>query len=218
MSLPKSPLEICNLALDKVGQAPISSVETPRTGTETLLARHYDATRQELLREHPFNFSVRTITLNRVGAAPGSRYADSYLIPKGMLRIQVVGPDTWNQITDFNVQDDPDGNTVILCNNSGAQTLEFTGVFDIVDVTKWDALFRKCMVLALALAVCYAITKSNSAWARLDKELKENLPGAVSVDGQEQPPEVIERNSFIEARLGGDYCRDQRYTDLRIIP
>lgn len=215
MSLPKAPVDICNLALDKVGQAPITSIDPPRTPTETLMARHFDQVRQELLREHPFNFSERTTTFKRTGDAPGSRYADKYLIPKGICRINVLGPDTENRITNFHIQDDPDGNTVILCNNDGAETVEATCQFDITDVSKFDAGFRKCFVLALAQAVCYQITKSNSTWNRLDRELKESLPTMISVDAAEQPPEVIERNSFIESRLQGTDYRDQRYTDLR---
>lgn len=231
MGAPTSPIHICNMACDKIGEAPITSISPGTTDTELLFARHYDAVRQELLREYVFNFSVRTITLTRVGDAPGTRYRDAYLIPKGLMREVCVGPDNDFRILDFKIQDQVDGSAVLLLNNNmdmidpntqmpvPSPTLEFTGCFDITDVTKWDSQFRKCMVLALAVATCYQITKSNNTFRRLDAEFDKALPAAVSVNGQEVPPERIERSRFIEARLRlGTPGVASPYTDLRDLP
>lgn len=222
MAIPASPVEICNLALDKVGQDAISSLSgNDLTPTEALMARNYDPVRQELLREYVFNFSVRTVSLTRVGDAPGTRYADAYAVPNGHIRTCVVGPDTPDsRILDYAIQDMANGSKIILCDNGGAASLEYTACWDITDVNKWDSQFRKCMIISLALAVCYAITKSNTAWKRLSEELNAALPSAVSVDGQEQPPERIEVSRFLSARqtlMGSNDGVASRYTDLRNI-
>lgn len=215
MSLPAAEIDICNMALDKVGQAPISDIRPGTTSTELLCGRHYDHERQELLREYIFNFSVRTVMLTRVGDAPGTRYDDAYLLPKGMLRLLCVGPDTTERIEDYDIQDTEDGSTVVLCNYDGAATMEFTGAWDIADVSKWDSKFRKCMILKLAIAVCFQITKSNTTWERLNKELNAELPAAVSIDGQENPPERLETSNFLDARENLYTGISGRYTDVR---
>ncbi len=205
-----SPVDICNKALDKVGEAPITSLEAGISPTGDLCARHYDDVRQELLREFVWQFARRTMMFQYVGPAQGTRYKDAYQFPKDVLRLCYVGTDkNTERQHDYTIEDDPRYGKVLMVNyaalvvgsNSPATNLEVTVVVDMPEVSKWDSQFRKCMTLAMALAVCYTITKSNSTWERLSKELSLSLPAAVSADGQEHPPERDESSRFIQARL-----------------
>jgi hypothetical protein len=92
MSTPSSAVDICNLALDRVGQLPISSILNPQTVSEDICARHYDATRRKKLRQYIFNFSKRDTTLIKASNAPvHPQFATAYTIPNDLLRLHTLG-------------------------------------------------------------------------------------------------------------------------------
>jgi hypothetical protein len=111
---PNGAIQICNLALDVVGQAvPINSIDAPVTDTEFLLSRHYDQCRQETLREYPWHFATAMAQCTRVGT-PLSDYRDEYQLPSDFIRLLSVG----GQIEEWQRQDYRINGQTILINNS----------------------------------------------------------------------------------------------------
>ena len=92
MPAPASPVDICNLALDRIGQASITSIDAPQTTQEDVMARHYDQTREEILREYIFNFSRKTVLLTPTTTAPAiPGYPNVYALPADFLRKLTLG-------------------------------------------------------------------------------------------------------------------------------
>lgn len=83
-----SDVEICNMALGRVGVAhEISSLDEESTEAEQC-NRFYAAARDRLLRRYPWQFAQRYYTLELVAEDPNDDWAYSYRYPSTCLRIQ----------------------------------------------------------------------------------------------------------------------------------
>lgn len=200
MAIPTAPIEMACIALDLLGEAPISSLETPTRPAESIVARHFDFTRQSLLREYVWNFAKKRATCMREAAAvPDFDYTDAYKVPSDFLRFLPFdeSPDSSLFAKDY----DFTGQHILL-NNGTAASIQIRYIADVTDVTKWDSMFKEVFALKLALNVAYAFAKSEAIVKRLNDLYTLTLPGAVSIDGQERPPKRIENSRLIRARRG----------------
>ena len=92
MSQPTASVDICNLALDAIGQLPISSILNPTTQTEDICARQYDPTRRQVLREFIFNFARKTTQLVKTANAPTHpEFVNGYSLPNDFIRLLTLG-------------------------------------------------------------------------------------------------------------------------------
>jgi hypothetical protein len=173
----------------------LTSVDAPVTPAEAVAARWYDMTRRSLLRRHPWNFAVMRATLARNSTAPGFGYADAYDLPANFVRhIEILGSDMRTPVTDYEIE-----NGQILCDNSGG-ALYVRYLYDITVVSKFDALFVDVLALEIALRICRKITGNNDLIPGIKEILKDLVSDAFSVDGQERPPQRIERSNWKAAR------------------
>lgn len=205
MPAPTSPVEICRLALDYVGErANITSIENPENVNELRLARHYDLTRQNLLREYIWNFSRTETTLARVGDG-GFDYQDRFLMPNDCLRLIKMGT-RLAPIRVYNIN----GRDILInlrpTNElTSVNALELRYVKDVTDVSLFDTLFVKLLALQLAVNISYAISEKRSQVEMINGLLKQELPKAVSVNSQEKKPMRRDRSRWLDARYYGDY-------------
>ena len=80
MSAVTSELEIYNLALSRIGQDTLSSVdESSKAGR--LCRLHYALLRDAVLRAHPWNFAMRRVELAQVTFTPAFEYDYAYALP-----------------------------------------------------------------------------------------------------------------------------------------
>lgn len=204
MGLPTSAVDVCNMALDFIGQAQISSIEAPTRQSEIIVARHYDQVRRELLREWVWNFAytLGTASLDTDIEIPFD-YKNAYLLPNDCVRfISMEGDSEIDRATDYQIS-----GRHIYYDGDDAASINVRYVRDVTDVTLWDDLFRKIVVLKLALNLCYPFSKSKSDTERINSLLTLELKGAISIDGQERPPRRREKSRVISARRllnGGD--------------
>lgn len=68
--------QICNLAFDRIGEAPCTDIATDGTPSANLATRHYLQTVQELLMSHRWNFATKRTILEPTQVTP-SALADS---------------------------------------------------------------------------------------------------------------------------------------------
>ena len=210
MAAPNCAIDICNLALDYLGQAPsIASIDPPASDIESLMARHYDACRQEVLRMHPWHFATKQIMCTRIGT-PLSDYRDQYQLPADFIRLLSVGgtQEEW-QRHDFRLN----GKTILINNElpiglnpsilnpaPSAATILIRYIYDCTDINQWDACAKKMLAHVIAIDVGYQITKQEDVVARLTKLLAQLIPDAYAVDGQENTPKRIEVSNIITKR------------------
>lgn len=192
-----SAVDICNLALDFLERAPITSIETPSNATEELMARWYDTTRKQALRKHPWNFATKRIQLAPNATAPNFGYSKQFTLPSDYIRIKypatsVVVGDSPLPASAYSVE----GNSILIGEASTEDTniLNLVYVSDFETVTKMDANFVMFFAALLASNVAYKVTQSNQTVQRMQQLVDKYEAEARSMDGQENPPRRIERS------------------------
>ncbi len=221
MPAPTSPIEICRLALDAIGEkGKIASIEIPENKLEVLLARHYDVTRRALLREYMWNFARHQVTIARTGDGDGY-YQDRFLLPSDCVKIIRFGskyckiqPGCYDlRERDLYVNPIPPN---YLYTDGVSNGLRFDYIRDYTDVSKFDALFVKLFYLQLAADISYGLSLERNQVALMVEQVKLELPKAISVNSQENPPVRVMRSRWAEAHADygppGIYStRDQLY-------
>ena len=201
-------VEACNLALARIGQAPISSIESPTTWVEELCALHYPTIRRARLRgPRVYNFAKKYAQLtvdSSVTPAFGS-FTSAFGLPNDFLRLLTLGDHTVGDPKDSRLFDVV-GRYIYTADEDEADTLNISYVFDETNVAHWDAIFVDLMRLELAKAVAYKFTLKASLVKDLNEELKDIRLEAGAVAGQEKPPIRIQRSKFRDnRRMGGDF-------------
>jgi len=200
---PINEVEVCNLALDRLGQKSISSIDSPVGSAEELCARHYHQTRRAVLRAFIFNFSRKLATLTAsTTVTPAFGYSTAYALPNDFLRLLRIG-----EYADLvGVHEISDG--CIYCDYGDTAGLDVRYIFDAKTVAKFDPLFVRVLALQLAMDMAYGFTLKQSLIQGIDGELKDARLAAAAVAGQENPPVRIQRSRLRDARRAGSGYRD----------
>lgn len=197
MPAPSNSVDICNLALDVLGQKPIASITNPQTETESVIARWYDQSREAVLQSHVWNFAKTEATIARSGT-PGGDFDDMYLLPTDCLRVLSVGGETeLDQETAFDIR-----GRHILVDNGGSNSLYIRYIRNEVDVVKFPALFIEALSLKLAMNTATRFTLKQSWVDKIQARFTEVMALAESVDGQERPPLRVSRSYVSSRRMG----------------
>lgn len=203
MPIPSASVDICNLALDIMGEDPIASIDDPETEKEELMARWYDTTRRAVLREYVWNFAQKWRVLARTGAGEGE-YDDAYALPNDFVRLNGVGEHKDRPYEDYEI-----GEGVIFASKGDSLTIRYNR--DITNVARFDALFVKLFSLRLAESTAYQITKKKSVVENIANLIKLAEPKTTSVDGQERKPVRIQRSKYLAARRRGSTSSGKYY-------
>ena len=210
MAAPTSNIDIANLALDRIGQAAITSVDTPTTPTEDVIARHYDATRREVLRAFVFNFAKKYATLTASGTeTPAFGFGTAYAVPNDFIRLLGIGDVTLNADIPGMQYDVVNGFLYTDAGSSAGLNIYYT--FDNTTVSKYDPLFVRLFTLQLAANLAYKFTLKPSLIAGILQELQDVALKAAAAAGQEKPPRRIQRSRLRDVRRSSGTYRDNRY-------
>lgn len=144
-----SQVDICNVALARIGQAPIAAMNEASTEAQ-FATRFWSIALRDTLRAHPWNFAVTTAELAAVTAKPGWTYA--YQLPADCLRALALVSDTAN---------DPDAiryeiRGKALLSNQETAVLKYIAF--VPDTTKYDDAFVSALAYRLAAELAVPIT------------------------------------------------------------
>jgi len=180
-------LDICNQALGEIGLEAFlaSDGDTMRA---RLCRSFYDATRQAVLRAHPWNFAIKRATFSAT-TAPAYDWTYAFTLPTDCLRVL----DTETASDDFVVE----GRTLLTQNGA---PLKARYIANITDTTTFDALFTDALIARLSARLALPLTQKPAMaevkWAEYHKRLAE----ARAMDGLEGTPLVTESNDLLEVR------------------
>lgn len=183
-----SVVDTCNKALDKLGHGPITSL-ADGTKSANLCNRNWPLVRDQVLRDHPWNFAVRRATLAPSSTAPAWGFSAQFPLPTDSLRLLEVRDLSTNE---YQVE-----GKAILAN---ADVLYIRYIQSITDPNAYDALFIDAVATRLAFELCEALTQSNTKKDALFQEYEDSLTRARRVDGQENPPQQYEEDEWIAVR------------------
>ena len=184
-----SVVGICNLALQKLGAASISTLaDNSREARQCSLA--YESCRRAELRKHTWNFAVTRAVLAPDSDAPAFDYLYQFTLPTDCLRILRPAEAALDWLVEGRK----------LLTNDG-DTLYLRYLADITDPTQFDAAFVDLLTLALARVMCEPLTNSTGKRQLLDGEYREACSDARKANAFEQGPVDSPDDSFWLARL-----------------
>lgn len=197
-------LDIVNRALDLMGQAPVSDIDTPYSKEEKTMARWYDATRRAVLAYHPWDFAEARYNCSRTGT-PLFEYSDKYRVPNDFLELVDIYMEDYDQYYS-DVYGDIDWSREendILLSMVGANSISIVYTKDVTDTTKFSALFTSALELKLAANTCFSITRDLKLTAQLVSLSEDAMNKATSIDGQGKRVRRKEFSRAIAARRAG---------------
>jgi len=211
MAAPTSEVAICNLALARLGDEPITSITAPQTASEVRCAQHYDQARRMLLNKYIFNFSKKLTTLTEAAdMTPAHGFGAAFRLPADHIRLLAIG-----DISLINGDLPPYlyelSEGYIFTSSANDEGLPLTYIFDAKVVTKFNPLFINLLKLQLASDMAYAYTLKTSVKDKLDSDLVDAQLAAAAVEGQQKPLRRVERSRVRAVRRGGRARDNSRY-------
>lgn len=183
-----SVIDVCNRALDKLGQSPITSL-TDGNKAANLCDRTWPVVRDRLLRSYAWNFAIgRAITAPDT-ESPAWGFDYQHSLPSDCLKfIEVLDHST----TEYEIE----GGKIL----TDSDTLRIRYVRKITDPNEFDAMFLSLASALMAVEMCESLTQSNTKKNLLMQEFTDAARQTRSVDAMENPVQQLMEDSWIEAR------------------
>jgi hypothetical protein len=185
-----SQVAICNLATSMMGAKPLLSMDED-TKSARIFRRIWDITRDEVLRDHPWNFAIKRVILGASTTPPAFGFANSFPLPADYIRLQFVGQDELDDAV-YEVE----GRAIV--SDESVIYLKYTS--RITDTSLFDAKFAAALAARLAFYSAYAITASPGIVKNMEAIYEALISGATGADGQEGGAKVVQANLWIDSR------------------
>jgi hypothetical protein len=194
MNVNISDLSICSTALLALGERPINSFVENNTPAR-LCANMYGAVRDNMLRQHVWNFAKTRVRLSPDETRPAFGYAYQFTLPGDFIRlIEVNGSQAIGAGWPYGYS--VEGTKVL----TDASSLEIRYIYRNDAEQTWDAAFIEVVMLAMKKALAYPITRDVAVRNASEQEWAIALKLAKTINGMELPPIDIDNNVFMEAR------------------
>lgn len=189
-----SVIEICNNALQDLGEEPITTFSDGSKAAR-LCAQRWPSVRDAVLRSHPWNCAMVQADLPANQGAPLWKWACRYELPADFLRIVRVVSAVQQTVHEWEIQ-----GRHILCDEAAPLFIAY--VRRETDPQRYDALLSEALAARMASALAYPLTGSTSLaqahWDVYGRKLLE----ARGVDAREGVPESVTANAWLTAKMG----------------
>ena len=179
-------VEIANRAITFLGGVPITAL-TDDTKEARVCNRLYEQTRDQLLRDHAWNFSIKRISIAANTTSPIYEYTNAFDWPSDCLRIiEVETSEEWAV----------EGRQIVT---DASAPLQIVYVHRVTDPNLFDAKFIETYSLRLAADIAFDITASQTVGRVAETKYAALLQEARLADAQESlsASEV----SWLDARI-----------------
>jgi len=184
-----SEVQICNLALAKIGDEQITSL-TDNSKSARLCNLVYESFRDSVLRAHPWNFAIKRIALAKSADIPAFDYTAQFALPTDFLRI--VSTDLLND-EQYKIEGK------FLLAHSSAVKIRY--VSKVTDPNEFDSLFIEALAARISAELSIAITDNRTLSVDLFNLYVSKLSEARSIDAQEGTPDNITADLWLGSRL-----------------
>lgn len=165
--------QAANLALIKLGSDTISSLSDDNKPAR-LCNAVFDLIRDEMLRQHPWNFAMaREQLVADVDDAPDFEFSYQFPLPDDYLRLVNLYLDR----SRFKIE----GDFILTDSNP----IDIIYIRQMADPTEWDAMFLEAFATRLAAEISFALTGSNTLQQIMMADYERKLAKAKTVDAQE---------------------------------
>lgn len=201
-------LDICNLALNELGVSSISAI-FPDDGSDRSYTcfLHYPRLRGSLLSKYTWQFQKEKFSLNRLTAAPLTRWLYQFTLPPTRTKNAPIALFLSAEANAADFKEFEIVGTRILCNEL-AVWADYT---TLADESIWPEYFIELMSMALAAKICMAVTGDEAQAKQLKFEAWGEtmaVPGGMyaaarQADFRDTPPALVRDFTLVNAREGG---------------
>ena len=194
-------IDICNMALDKLGVQSIRSFEDSTTQAD-MCKRYYDQARKEVLRAHDWTFAKRDVALALLDMKSGDwRYL--YVYPRDCEKVITVYGEGQKgfykgQMGYYDIFS-PREELVVIGTDVGKAYLEY--VYDAVNADKFSSEFVSVLTFKLACAM-NALSASSGLLQENMSLYQDALRRATASNKNEVKEMVCYTSSIMDARNG----------------
>jgi len=182
-----SKVEICNLALARLGAALISSLTEDTKGARLCNAL-FDMARDRVLQTAPWNFAAARATLARLTETPDFEYDYAYQLPADCIQVRSLQGTTSDWVVE-------QGRLLI---NDDEVNCRYTA--RVEDPAGYPPHFVECLALMLAVQLARPLAGSTTLEQELKKELRAALNRARAEGAvEDDPPEETEETTWQSA-------------------
>lgn len=185
-----SKLDIINLALLRIGESPIQSIDEGSTAANTAKLL-YDNSRTAILRDFDWNFAMKTIPQATVESdMPG---CIAYVVPADCLRVVEL----------FDGEGGSHSSVWYRVYGKKIYTHEPVGyikyVSDEEDTSKFDSKFTEALTYKLAGELSMSVKQSESLMASM-LNAYQNIVSEAAAQSQDELDPALSENPYVEVR------------------
>lgn len=200
-----SVVDICNMALDSVGQASIMSAFPPDNSAQARACnRRYESVRDAVLRAHLWNCATTRVQLTKLANDPAWGFTNQFQIPADFIRY--ISLDALD--VPFRIEGGADGR--VLLSDDADVNLRY--IFRLTNVPQMDDLLIECIAARLASEIAYKLTSDKRLARDMYAAYLDKLNEARYADSLEAPIETMENREWVDARFG----TDQRFRQIDV--
>jgi len=144
---PLNEVHVCNLALGRLQQKPISTITNPTSVSEKICANTYHQTRRKTLEAHLWNFATTRVKLAKLTGSPVFEHETLYQLPNDYIRLVRLG-ETHRALIDYTIE----GNNILTTGLNDEQLL-MVYIFDFKTVARMRPYFLELLTFELAIAM-----------------------------------------------------------------
>lgn len=195
--------QICNLAINHLGTSKsIANVDTERSLEANTCRIFFDVARQAVLRDYPFSFATKTVTLGLLETFTTGFWNYSYRYPSDCLQIirirNGIRNETHQTRVAYEIEKDDSGK-IILTDERNAEA-EYTQ--DLENTSFFTVDFNLALSYRLAFYIAPALTKGDPF--KIKGEMLDlyrlELSNAIANDMNERQDDVHPESEFVRSR------------------
>ncbi len=152
-----TPLDICNLALSRLGESPIPELDSNGSLPSRMCYMHYHPVRREVLCANRWSFATVSTTLQSAEESTGDdTHQLRHSLPVDCLRVLGVNSRSWTL-----------RGRAVYC---PAASIRLLYIADVEDTSLFEPLFVEALALRLAWKLCIPLINSTTARQALGEE------------------------------------------------
>lgn len=187
-----SKVQICNLALAKIGAARITSL-TDGTESANLCNTIYDDIAEEVMMEGPWASTLTRTSLARTTNTPSFEYTYEFQLPvsPNCLKVLKVNDLVEGDI-DFRIEGDK-----LLCNESSVKILYISY---LTDTQSYGTSLKRAITSRLAAELAYPITGNASLVAELARQYERDVDRGLADSTSQGSNDTVVSDDLTEVR------------------
>lgn len=187
-------IDIWNMALDMLDEAPISS-PSEDTSVRLWFSRNFAQTRDSELRKFAWNFALARVQLAASVEAPAWRWLYKYELPGDCLRMMALRQD--GALNGTLIPYELEGEAILT---DAIAPLKLRYIKRVTTTGLWDTLFVDVVAAKLAAKMAHWITGKSSYAQFAEQNYQQTLREARRIDALEQFQEDLDQNNVILVR------------------